>query len=176
MRYVALLRGINVGGNAIIRMAELRDCAVGLGLEDVSTYIASGNLLFRSSERATGLESALEAAIEQRFELPIRVVVRSAREIARIADAVPAAWVGASHLRVTVGFLLRGATAGRLAASLKPREGIDELATAPGALLWATRRDALTRSGLRLVGTDAYRSMTLRNLNTTLKLAELLRA
>jgi uncharacterized protein (DUF1697 family) len=176
MRYVALLRGINVGGNAIIRMAELRDCAVGLGLEDVSTYIASGNLLFRSSERATGLESALEAAIEQRFELPIRVVVRSAREIARIADAVPAAWVGASHLRVTVGFLLRGATAGRLAASLKPREGIYELATAPGALLWATRRDALTRSGLRLVGTDAYRSMTLRNLNTTLKLAELLRA
>jgi uncharacterized protein (DUF1697 family) len=176
MRYVALLRGINVGGNAIIRMAELRDCAVGLGLEDVSTYIASGNLLFRSSERATGLESALEDAIEQRFELPIRVVVRSAREIARIADAVPAAWVGASHLRVTVGFLLRGATAGRLAASLKPREGIDELATAPGALLWATRRDALTRSGLRLVGTDAYRSMTLRNLNTTLKLAELLRA
>jgi uncharacterized protein (DUF1697 family) len=176
MRYVALLRGINVGGNAIIRMAELRDCAVGLGLEDVSTYIASGNLLFRSSERATGLESALEDAIEQRFELPIRVVVRSAREIARIADAIPAAWVGASHLRVTVGFLLRGATAGRLAASLKPREGIDELATAPGALLWATRRDALTRSGLRLVGTDAYRSMTLRNLNTTLKLAELLRA
>jgi uncharacterized protein (DUF1697 family) len=77
---------------------------------------------------------------------------------------------------VTVGFLLRGATAGRLAASLKPREGIDELATAPGALLWATRRDSLTRSGLRLVGTDAYRSMTLRNLNTTLKLAELLRA
>jgi uncharacterized protein (DUF1697 family) len=176
MRYVALLRGINVGGNAIIRMAELRDCAVGLGLEDVSTYIASGNLLFRSSERATGLESALEDAIEQRFELPIRVVVRSAPEIARIADAIPAAWVGASHLRVTVGFLLRGATAGRLAASLKPREGIDELATAPGALLWATRRDALTRSGLRLVGTDAYRSMTLRNLNTTLKLAELLRA
>jgi uncharacterized protein (DUF1697 family) len=176
MRYVALLRGINVGGNAIVRMAELRDCASGLGLEDVSTYIASGNLLFRSSTRATVLEAALEEAIEQQFGLPIRVVVRNAREIARIAEAIPEAWLGAAHLRVTVGFLLRGATAGRIAATLKPRDGIDEVVTAPGALLWATRRDALTRSGLRLIGTEAYRTMTLRNLNTTLKLAELLRA
>lgn len=176
MRYVALLRGINVGGNAIIRMADLRDCAAGLGLEDVATYIASGNLLFRSPEGAVGLEAKLEAAIEQRFELPIRVVVRGAREIARIADAIPAEWHDAPHLRVTVGFLLRDASARSLAAKLRPREGIDELTTAPGALMWATRRDALTRTGLRLVGTEAYRSLTLRNLNTTLKLAEMLRA
>lgn len=176
MRYVALLRGINVGGKAIVRMADLRDCALGLGLEDVSTYIASGNLFFRSSRRATDLETLLEHALEQEFGVPIRVVVRNSREIARIAQEIPATWIGASHLRVTVGFLLRGTNARRLAAELKPREGIDELKAAPGALIWATRRDAQTRTGLRLVGTKAYRSMTLRNANTTLKLAELLRA
>jgi len=175
MRYVALLRGVNVGGKATIRMAELRDCAKELGLEDVSTYIASGNLLFRSSQRPAALEPTLEAALERRFALPVRVVVRSAREIARIAEAIPPSWIEAPHLRVTVGFLLRGADPRRLAAELRPREGIDELTTAPGALMWATRRDALTRTGLRLVGTEAYRSLTLRNLNTTAKLAELLR-
>jgi uncharacterized protein (DUF1697 family) len=176
VRYVALLRGINVGGNAIIRMAELRECAAGLGLDDVSTYIASGNLLFRSSARAPQLEAALEDAIEKRFELPIRVVVRSAAEVARIAAAIPPPWIGAAHLRVTVAFLLRGANARRIAAGLRPRDGIDELTAAPGALIWAIRNDALTRTGLRLVGTDAYRSMTLRNANTALKLAELLRS
>jgi uncharacterized protein (DUF1697 family) len=176
MRYVALLRGINVGGKSIVRMADLRDCALGLELDDVSTYIASGNLLFRSPRRATDLEAALEHALEQRFELPIRVVVRNSRELARIAREIPPAWIGASDLRVTVGFLLRGANAARLAATLKPREGIDQLKATPGALIWATRRDALTRTGLRLVGTMAYRSLTLRNANTTLKLAALLSA
>ena len=47
--------------------------------------------------------------------------------------------------------------------------------TAPGALIWATRRDALTRTGLKLAGTALYKQVTIRNLNTTLKLAELLR-
>ena len=77
MRYVALLRGINVGGKSIIRMADLRECAEALGLEDVSTYIASGNLLFRSRERsAARLEAALEQALQRRFALPVRIVVR----------------------------------------------------------------------------------------------------
>ena len=176
MRYVALLRGVNVGGNTIIRMAELRDCAERLGLDDVMTYIASGNLLFRSPERkASSLDAELERAIQDRFGLQVRVVVRNAAEISRIVNRIPAAWIGASHHRVTVGFLLREANTRRLAAGLKPREGIDELTTAPGALIWAIRRDALTRTGLRLVGTE-YRLMTLRNVTTALKLAELLRS
>jgi uncharacterized protein (DUF1697 family) len=177
VRYVALLRGVNVGGKAIIRMAELRECAADLGLEDLRTYIASGNLLFRSPERqASRLDTELGRAIEERFGLRVPVVVRSASEISRIASSIPAAWVGASDLRVTVAFLLRGANARGIAAGLKPREGIDELTMAPGALILATRRDALTRTGLKLVGTDAYRSMTLRNATTALKLAELLRS
>ena len=175
MRYVALLRGINVGGKAIIKMADLRDCIEGSGHANVRTYIASGNVLFESPERnAAKLDEALERAIEERFALPVRVVVRSAREIRRIADSVPDAWLDAPHLRVTVGFLLRSADARKIAGGLAPRDGIDELVTAPGALAWATRRDSLTRTGLRLVGTPSYKQMTLRNLNTTLKLADLL--
>ena len=176
MRYVALLRGINVGGHAVIKMADLAACVGELGHEDVRTYIASGNVLFQSTQRPKTLEAELERALEQRFGLPIRVVVRSGRELAQIADSVPAAWIGADDLRVTVGFLMRGTSVRSAASLVRPREGIDELVTAPGALIWATRKDALTRSGIRLVGTPLYKEMTLRNLNTTLKLAELLRA
>jgi uncharacterized protein (DUF1697 family) len=158
-------------------MADLRECVEQLGHAGVRTYIASGNVLFESPERnAAKLDEALERAIEERFALPVRVVVRSPREIRCIAESVPDAWLDAPQLRVTVGFLLRGADARKIAGGLAPREGIDELVTAPGALVWATRRDSLTRTGLRLVGTPAYKQMTLRNLNTTLKLAELLGA
>jgi uncharacterized protein (DUF1697 family) len=175
LRYVALLRGINVGGNAVIKMADLSACVGALGYEDVRTYIASGNVLLRSTERPSSLEAEIERALERRFSLPIRVVVRSAREVAGIVERVPSPWIGAGDLRVMVGFLMRGTTVRSAARLLRPREGIDDLVAAPGALVWATRKDALTRSGIRLVGTPLYKEMTLRNLSTTLKLLELLR-
>jgi uncharacterized protein (DUF1697 family) len=157
-------------------MAALKECVEALGHDTVSTYIASGNVLFDSRERnAAKLDAQLEHAINASFGLPVRVVVRSGAELRRIAASVPPDWIGASELRVTVAFLLRGNDASAVARGLAPREGIDELVTAPGALIWAIRRDALTRTGLKLVGTPVYKQMTLRNLNTTLKLAELVR-
>jgi uncharacterized protein (DUF1697 family) len=177
VRYVALLRGINVGGNALIKMADLKACVAALGHTDVRTYIASGNILFASSERsAATLDAQLERAIERTVGFPLRVVVRSAAELRRIVARIPEEWVDADELRVSVGFLLRGNDARAIARSLTPRPGIDEIVPAPGALIWATRRDALTKSGLRLVGTPVYQEMTIRSLNTALKLAELVRA
>ena len=68
MRYVALLRGINVGGKSLVRMADLRESVEELGYEDVSTFIASGNVLLETAERdAAKLESTLEKALERRF-------------------------------------------------------------------------------------------------------------
>lgn len=178
MRYVALLRGINVGGKSLVRMADLKDCVEELGYEDVSTFIASGNVLFETSERdAAKLESTLERAIERRFGLPITVVVRSRAEFRRIVDAIPRRWVGNDGVRVNVAFVRRALDGRKLARQLEPREGVDELVATKSALIWATRRDALTRSGLqKLIGSAAYKNLTVRNLNTTLKLEELLAA
>jgi uncharacterized protein (DUF1697 family) len=170
------LRGINVGGKSLIKMAALKECVETIGHGNVRTYIASGNVLFESKERSGAkLDAQLERAIEKAFSLPVRVVVRSGTEIQRIVDRIPKTWIGDPELRVTVAFLLRGTGARTVARGLKPKEGIDELVTAPGALIWAIRRDAITRTGLKLVGTPVYKQMTLRNLNTTLKLAELVR-
>ena len=176
MKYVALLRGINVGGKTIIKMAELQECVARLGHDGVRTYIASGNVLFESRERnAAKLDAQLERAIQKRFRLPVRVVVRSAADLRKIVERVPRPWLDARDLRVNVAFLMRGVDGRAVARELTPKDGIDELVVTPNALIFATRRDALTRTGLRLVGTPIYKEMTLRNLNTTLKLAELVR-
>jgi uncharacterized protein (DUF1697 family) len=178
MRYVALLRGINVGGKSIIRMADLKASVEALGYGDVSTFIASGNVLFETAQRdAAKLESALEQALEKRFGLPIIVVVRSRAEFARVVKAIPADWIGNAGLRVNVAFLRRSRDGRTLARELQPRDGVDELVATKSALIWATRRDALTRSGMqKLIRSADYRDMTVRNLNTTLKLNELLSA
>jgi uncharacterized protein (DUF1697 family) len=178
MRYVALLRGINVGGKSTIRMADLKECVEALGYDDVSTFIASGNVLFETKERsAAKLESAIERALERRFQLPITVVVRSRAEVGRIVKAIPAKWIGNDRLRVNVAFVRRTLDGRKLARQLPPREGIDEVVATRSAVIWATRRDALTRSGMqKLVGDPAYKDLTVRNVNTTLKLHELLDA
>jgi uncharacterized protein (DUF1697 family) len=178
MRYVALLRGINVGGKSLVRMADVKDCVEKLGYDDVSTFIASGNVLFATSERnAAKLESTLEQALDRRFGLPIAVVVRSRADLRYTVEAIPSSWIGNDRLRVNVAFLRRTLDGRRLARELQPREGVDELVATKSALIWATRRDALTRSGMqKLIGGAAYKDMTVRNLNTTLKLHELLAA
>jgi uncharacterized protein (DUF1697 family) len=178
VRRLALLRGINVGGKALIRMEELRACVATLGYEDVRTYIASGNVLFDTQEeRLATLEDDLEAAIERRFRLPVRVTVRTPQELDELVEAVPAHWRANGSLRVNVAFLMRGVDAHALAADVQPREGVDEVAVVGRDLGWATRRDALTRSGLqKLISQPVYKELTVRSLKTTLTLQELLRA
>src|SRR3546814_10908006 len=80
-RYVALLRGINVGGRNKVPMADLRAALEDDGLKSVRTYIQSGNVLFESDEPQASLEDPIEAALEGRFGLPILVVVCSHRQL-----------------------------------------------------------------------------------------------
>lgn len=157
-------------------MAELKTCIEELGLDEVSTYIASGNLLFESTERsAAKLESKIERAIEERFELPVKVVVLDREAYGRIVKAIPKAWVGDATLRVNVAFVRRGTKAKEVVRELQPDPAVEEVKAVDGAILWATKRDAVNKSVMRkLIGGAAYKELTVRNLNTTLKLQELL--
>jgi uncharacterized protein (DUF1697 family) len=159
-------------------MAELKGCVEELGLDRVATYIASGNLLFESAEEDPAkLETKLEHAIEERFELPVKVVVLDREQYARIAKAVPKAWVGDASVRANVAFVRRGTDAKQVVRDLRPDPAIEQVKAVDGAILWATKRDALNQSVMRkLIGGAAYKQLTVRNLNTTLKLNELLAA
>jgi uncharacterized protein (DUF1697 family) len=157
-------------------MADLKTCFVNLGFDDVSTYIASGNVLFESDEDDDAeLATTIEAAIEQRFELPVKVVVLDRKAYVRIVKAIPRTWIGDGTLRANVAFLRRGTDAKQLVRELEPDAAIEEVKAVDGAILWATRRDSLNRSVMRkLIGGAAYKELTVRSLNTTLKLHELL--
>ncbi len=85
MRYVALLRGINVGGRNRVAMADLRELAAALGHTEIATYIQSGNLVFTSpDESANGLADALEQEIARTLEVRPAVVVVSRADLAQV--------------------------------------------------------------------------------------------
>jgi len=86
--FVALLRGVNLGKRQL-KMEDLRRIATDLGLEDASTYIASGNLLFRSSKTESALKKQLEAALADHMGARVAVMVRTAEELAAVANENP---------------------------------------------------------------------------------------
>ena len=172
---MALLRGINVGGNNTVPMADLRRVVAGLGHTDVSTYINSGNVLFRATGRdelaiAAGIEDALDAA----FGFRPRVLVRTGDDVRAIAAAIPAEWTNGPAMRADVVYLLDGVDPVAAAAQLEPRESIEHVRFGPGAFVWMVGRADATRSRLqRIAGTPLYRQTTIRNVNTARKLADL---
>src|SRR5262245_64425704 len=104
--YVALLRGINVGGNAMVSMKELKTCFERLGLRDVLTYINSGNIIFKDSRRDTPkLTQLIESGIKTHCKMDIRVVIKSQQEIAAICRKMPRDWVTDKIMRTDVMFL-----------------------------------------------------------------------
>jgi uncharacterized protein (DUF1697 family) len=106
MRYVALLRGINVGGNTMIKMEELRKCFEALGFENVATYINSGNVGFdcrKASEEK--LCSKLEKTVEEKFGRFFSVMVREQKDIGRVLANNPFDGEFESHKEMHVLFL-----------------------------------------------------------------------
>jgi uncharacterized protein (DUF1697 family) len=87
--YVVLLRGINVGGNNILPMKELRELLMDLGCEDVATYIQSGNAVFRHTDDAASLSVSIAAAIESRFDFRPAVMVLQGQVFSAVAEDNP---------------------------------------------------------------------------------------
>jgi uncharacterized protein (DUF1697 family) len=86
--YVAMLRGVNVGGNSL-KMDWLREACEGMGWQDVRTYVQSGNIVFSSRLGASKLAPTLKATIDAQTRLPVAVVVRSASEMAKVVAGNP---------------------------------------------------------------------------------------
>lgn len=82
--YIALLRGINVGGKNIIKMADLKRAFESIGLCEVKTYIQSGNVLFKSNEGEESLCNKIENEIEAVFGIPVKIILRTSTELEKI--------------------------------------------------------------------------------------------
>jgi uncharacterized protein (DUF1697 family) len=174
-RYVALLRGINVGGNNVIRMADLRACLEADGFDDVRTYIQSGNVVFSASGTPAKLTARLERALSAGFGYEATVAVRSARQFRAIVDAAPEGFgADRERYRSDVIFLMPPLTPARAIADVPAREGVDRAWTGPGVLYFERLTARAGQSRLsKIASLPIYRSLTIRNWATTCTLLEM---
>jgi len=114
--YVAMLRGINVGGRATVAMADLRTLFTDLGYGDVRTYIQSGNVVFRTPGRAAVLSTAIEERLEGSLGLPLKVVLRTNAQLVKALDRNPLAGGGRDSAKLHISFLAGAPTSARARA------------------------------------------------------------
>ena len=176
-RYVALLRGINVGGHNIIAKDDLRRCFEDLGFTRARTYIQSGNIVFRATQGAgEQLTARVEAGLSERFSYTARAVVLSYAEYRALLDAAPSAWGEDPAYRHNALFTLAGTTPAHVLASIPPvKEELETVAAGPGVIFWSAEKKRVTRSAfVKLPALPVYQQVTIRNHNTVRRLAALL--
>jgi uncharacterized protein (DUF1697 family) len=173
--YVALLRGVNVGGNKMVAMADLRDMLTKLGFEDAKTLLQSGNAVFRCAAKPPAkLEALLEAATTKRFGLTCDYHIRTAAELQDAIDANPLkaeAKEDPSHLLVS--FFRQPLDTAKVKAAQAAIAG-PEVVRCDGRHLYMFYPDGLGNSKAGIVVDKALGVRgTARNWNTVLKLARL---
>jgi uncharacterized protein (DUF1697 family) len=175
--FLALLRGINVGGHNRVPMPELRSLCGDLGWSDVQTYIQSGNLVFRAGARPASLEGELERAIERGFGLSISVLVRAAADWPGLVAGNPFPEASESEPNLVMLALSKAAPKPDAVDRLRERAAGGERIVRVEDALWIHYAGGSGRSKLspavldRLVGSP----VTTRNWRTVLKLDELAR-
>lgn len=176
--HLALLRGINVGGKNIIPMASLVKTFERMKFSSVKTFIASGNVLFGAKKQdLRKLEERIEMELEKDFDYKATVVVKTKREMDVIINGIDKAWKKPSAAeRYYVMFLRHTIDTKKLLAQFEPRAGVETLTYVPGALLWAAKTGQLGKSTVarKMLAKPIYQEITVRNLNTTKKLGELI--
>jgi uncharacterized protein (DUF1697 family) len=174
MTLVALLRGINVGQSVRVSMADLSELFSAQGCTQVKTYINSGNVVFHSELEPDILQGLLEQALLSRYGQEIRTLVLRSSQILYIAKAIPDHWQNDQSYKSDVAYLFPSIDSDAILDALPVKRKYLELIYTPGALLWRIDRKLYGKSQInKLVAHPTYQEMTVRNVNTARKLAEL---
>ena len=175
--FVALLRGVNVGGNNMISMSSLKQSFEGVGFTDVTTYINSGNIIFTTKENdARKLELKVEQMLSKEYGLGSKVVVRSLAEMEKLVKSLPSHWDGDSRWRYNVMFLRHTIDSEKVLTDLPFNSEVEQVVYRPGTLLWSAQLSDVNRTNMqKLSSKKIFQDMTVRNLNTTKKLCELMK-
>jgi uncharacterized protein (DUF1697 family) len=177
-KYVILLRGINVGGKNKLPMASLRTCLEEIGYSEVTTYIASGNVIVQSDKTPAAIQSQIEDALPKSFNLDsqlIKVLVLAQFQLQAIVDHKPIGFGDQPERYHSDVIFLMDIDLTEAMAVFAPRDGVDRIWPGDGVIYSQRLSSERTKSRLsKIVGTPAYRSMTIRNWNTTTKLLALL--
>lgn len=179
MRYVALLRGVNVGGNRRVPKAEFQAVLEGLGFYDVTIYLNSGNAVFTSDNAVESSE--VQSVLENHFGFPTPTLILTGSKVRKIAGAIPLEWANdtpqpdKSGQKSDVLYLFDEIDKPDILDNIGYKSDIEKMIYVNGAVIAnISRANQLKGSLQKLVGTSLYSQMTIRNVNTARKLAELI--
>jgi uncharacterized protein (DUF1697 family) len=176
MKYIALLRGINVGGNNKLSMAELKACFEALGYTQVTTYINSGNVIFEAPESSTAaLVKQCEGAIESVFGFRVVCSVISTRDLEEAVRHAPDWWGLPDGDKHNAIFAIAPLTTEEIMAEVgEAKPEYEKVAAYGSVIFWTAPLKTFGRTRYsKIVSTTAYKSITIRNATTTRKLVAL---
>ncbi|MCB0181161.1 MAG: DUF1697 domain-containing protein [Anaerolineae bacterium] len=176
--YVILIRGINVGGKNKVRMADLRQCLEELGFAQVSTYIASGNVILESDQQPDTIKTQIEGLLPEKFTLDnklIKVLVLTRRQFQAVIENKPKGFGDQPDQYHSDAIFLIDIDMDQAMPVFSPREGVDKIWAGEGVIYSQRLSAQRTKSRLsKIMAAPAYKSMTIRSWQTTTKLLELL--
>jgi uncharacterized protein (DUF1697 family) len=177
-KYIALLRGVNVGGKNKVSMPSLKAAFEEAGFSEVGTYINSGNIIFSAEEDdIVVLQQKCRQAIMDAFHLDIAVAVLSAKDLSEALDHAPAWWDRDSGSKHNAIFVIAPANPDSIIESvgrLKPE--YEQVSHYGRIIFWSAPLETFSRTRWsKIVSTPAYGSVTIRNANTARKLSQLSR-
>ena len=177
--YVILLRGVNVSGKNIVPMANLKKCLEELGFADVSTYIASGNVMLASDISAEEIKARIEAGLTKSFKLDselIKVLALSRKRLQSVIDHKPKGFGEQPKKYHSDAIFLMDIEAAEAMPIFNPREGVDKVWPGDGVIYSQRLSAKRTKSRLnKVMASPVYKSMTIRSWNTTVQLLEILK-
>lgn len=170
--YLALLRGINVGGNNKVVMADLKYLFLKSGFCNVQTYINSGNVVFSGDP---DLIVNIETAFQNQFGFYVKFLFVEKETFQKIHNAVPPKWTNDKTYKTDVWFLWKNYARKSSLELLEINDGVDTVHYAHGAIIWHVPKKVYGRSGMnKVIGTDLYKNLTARNINTVRKLYQMM--
>ena len=176
-QYLALLRGINVGGNNIIKMADLKACFESMGFAEVLTFIQSGNILFKAAEKdRTELTKKIESVLSERFSYKSRIVTVTHQELKKVVQGAPKGFgKDPGKYRYDVIFLKEPLTPKEAMKNVSTKEDIDNAYIGKSVLYFSRLISKASQSHIKkIIQLPVYQNMTIRNWNTTTKILALM--
>jgi len=172
LKYIALLRGINAGKERRVDMKKLKLIFERLGFMEVYTYINSGNVIFKSPKSKSTVSSDIAKILNNEFYFEIPVLVKTEKEIKKIAEAIPKNWQNDKHQRTDIAYLFKEFDSEKTVTELPFNKDVVDIRYVKGAVFWNLSRKNYNKSRLnKLIGRKFYKYMTLRNVNTARFLA-----
>ena len=175
--YIALLRGINVGGSNVIKMEELKRTFEEIDFTGVRTYIASGNVIFGSPVKdRVKLAGSIEKKLSEKYKTELKLVIIGSEELKKIVEHAPEGFGTESKIRrYDVWFLREPLTVKEVLKQVEPREGVDTIFGGKG-VVYASRLISMASKShlIRVNQMPIYQNLTVRSWNTVVKLLGLI--